>query len=231
MIKQREYYCIRVIYKQYDRTANYYAIKIIRDVLILVEGEREILGRVRYYEWIFSKFKTIPNDAYSFSIMYIELANIFENTFNGGLAQDYYKIVLEIQNKKVKKDEELLEICYKGLHDYDHLKKYYDGVWQIGYESVKECPAYLVKEVAAIMEIQKLIEAAKYFYDEKKYDIAVEYYDKAKQLMNMGGTNQLMNMQQIYALNKKSDLDNAEEFLKKVEEIQVINSVESDSLL
>ena len=47
----------------------------------------------------------------------------------------------------------------------------------------------------------------------------------------MGGTNQLMNMQQIYALNKKSDLDNAEEFLKKVEEIQVINSVESDSLL
>ena len=65
----------------------------------------------------------------------------------------------------------------------------------------------------------------------KKYDIAVEYYDKAKQLMNMGGTNQLMNMQQIYALNKKSDLDNAEEFLKKVEEIQVINSVESDSLL
>jgi len=222
---------IRVIYKQYDRTANYYAIKIIRDVLILVEGERETLRRVKYYEWIFSKFKTIPNDAYSFSIMYIELANIFENTFNGGLAQDYYKIVLEIQNKKVKKDEELLEICYKELHDYDNLKKYYDGVWQIGYESVKECPAYLVKEVAAIMEIQKLIEAVKYFYDEKKYDIAVEYYDKAKQLMNMGGTNQLMNMQQIYALNKKSDLDNAEEFLKKVEEIQVINSVESDSLL
>ena len=60
--------------------------------------------------------------------MYIELANIFENTFNGRMAQDYYKIVLELQNKKVKKDEEILEICYKGLHDYENLKKYYNGV-------------------------------------------------------------------------------------------------------
>lgn len=214
---------------QYDKISGD-AVRTLKDA-ILIARECHKRGNLEYSLQYYSElmsFKWSEDVLYQCRI-YIRTAQMYKGFGFPEKEKYYYEKGLALALKQYKIDNasmeliRLIESCYKGLQNYNQLRKYYD----IEIESVEKSNQWIQSTSRNVV-----LEAICYFHAEKQFEISLEYCMKALELFGNRESAFTVDIVEIYVpmISCYIELKEYNEALTRIEIILYTDIISDNSI-